>query len=156
MGTVAEIGFWCKSILPFHIHYLEARTNGGRPAHRVLENKADQLKDVGGVEGRRAYSQFIQYAADRPEVCSVVIWSLFHQLWRHIEWCAFDRCQHHCVGAHGPGKSAKDDGMEMGRGKISIKTKPGYYYPSCVRDPTWAERAPYKRPSRKPSLQLMF
>lgn len=32
------------------IHYLEARTNGGGPAHRVLENKADQLKDARGIE----------------------------------------------------------------------------------------------------------
>lgn len=104
------------------IHYLEARTNGGGPAHRVLENKADQLKDARGIEGRRAYCQLIQYAAHRPEVCSVVIRSFLHQLWGHVEWCAFDGCQHHCVSAHSPGKPAGDDGMEMER-RYSVKTR---------------------------------
>ena len=42
----------------------------------------------------------------------MVIWSLLHQLWRHIERCAFDRRQHHGVGAHSSGESAEVTGWK--------------------------------------------
>lgn len=121
-----------QSELPFYVHYLEARTNGGRPAHRVLEDETDQLKDARRVEGRGAHRQLVQYATHGPEVRSVVIWTLFHQLWRHIKWCAFDGCQHHCVGAHRPGKSAGDDGMETGRENVNNTNQPWRPLPIIV------------------------
>lgn len=107
-----KAGFRHKKLSPFTSFYLEAGADAGGPAHRVLENEVDQLKDAGRVEGRRAYSQLIQDAAYRPEVCCVVIWSLLHQLWRHIEWCAFDGRQHHGVSAHSSGKSVEVTGEQ--------------------------------------------
>lgn len=35
----------------------------------------------------------------------VIVWLLLHQLWCHVQWRAFDRCEHHGVGGHGTSKA---------------------------------------------------
>lgn len=53
-----------------------------------------QLDDTGGVEWWLSSKELKEDAPEGPEVRGVVIGVLLHQLWGHVQWRSFDRCQH--------------------------------------------------------------
>lgn len=79
---------------------LEANTVTGQSPDYHLH----QLDDAVGIERGKSHVEFVQNAAQRPQVGGVVIWLLLNQLRGHVEGSSLDRRQHQCLHAHGTGK----------------------------------------------------
>ena len=62
----------------------------------------DQGVDTICVEGRRPHEQLVDDDSQGPEVDSVVVRQLLHQLRRHVERRTLDRGQHDRIGRHRP------------------------------------------------------
>lgn len=77
------------------------------PFDLVPHDELHQVEDGVGVERRRPRVEFIQDAAQRPEISCMVVWLLLHQLRRHVQWSSFDGGQDQGGNAHGSGKPAK-------------------------------------------------
>ena len=87
--------------------YRAGVTHGVWPFDWVSHYELHQVEDGVSVERRRPRVEFIEDAAQRPEISSVVIRLLLHQLRRHVQWSSLDRSQHQGGDAHGPGKPSE-------------------------------------------------
>lgn len=86
-------------------HYRAGVTHSVWPFDWVSHYHLNQVEDGVSVEWRRPRVEFIKDAAKRPEISSVVIGLLLHQLRRHIQRCSLDRSQDHGGDTHSPRKS---------------------------------------------------
>lgn len=87
------------------VHYHAGVAHSVWPFDWLFHNELHEVEDGLGAERRRPRVELIKNAAQRPEISSVVIRLLLHQLRRHIQWCSLDGCQHQGGDTHGPSQS---------------------------------------------------